>query len=119
METTMNELMMLAEKFGTFTGLILFIAYKELPLILKKRSGKWIDLEDIKSSLEKHISIYDDHVSDDRNVQNLIARNLEVYQATQSQININLEKEMKNINDSMNKNFDILYNKIDRMNGHK
>ena len=115
----MNELMMLAEKFGTFTGLLLFIAYKELPLILKKRHGKWIDLEDIKSSLDKHVEMFNVHTADEKNSQNMIAKNMEVHQATQNQININLEKEMKNLGESMNKNFDILYNKIDRMNGYK
>ena len=111
----MTELLALTEKFGAIFGVALFIAYKEIPLLLKKRNGKWIDLEAIKNSLDNHLKIYMEHTLEDGRVQGEIASRLEVHEKVQNQINIGIEKEIKAMNESMNENFKTVYGKLDRL----
>ena len=111
----MTELTVLVKEFGTVIGLLVFIAYKELPLYLKKRNGKWVDLERIKDSLDKHMESFNRHVSLENDTQNTVAKDLEVYQAIQNQINLNIEKEIKMMSKSMSDNFKTVYGKLDKL----
>lgn len=71
------------DKFGLVGGLIVYVAYKEIPMFLKKRNGDYVsytEIRDIKRKLDAHLS---DSTGD--------VITLESFKARQEQINLKID----------------------------